>query len=107
MVPETRRHARTLVDEISQCKATLGVTSPGWPNLLQDLILKRKASTTVSHTQDSVALGQPLQSLNILDIDQWYESKSSQGNVRAVIGVVGGEKSVSEETRKRRRLDGE
>jgi hypothetical protein len=46
--------------------------------------------------------------LNIFDIDanRWYDAKSPE-NVRAVIGIVKGEKSLPDETNKRRRIDDE
>ena len=59
-------------------------------------------------TADFIGLGQRLLSLDILEIDRdrWYEAKHSE-NVRAVIGILKGEQSLSEETRKRRRTEEE
>jgi hypothetical protein len=55
------------------------------------------------------ALGPRLQSLDIFEVDKerWYEAKSSENNVRAVIGIMKGEESLPQETRKRRKVDGE
>jgi len=39
-----------------------------------------------------------------IDRERWYEARSSE-NVQAVIGILAGEKLLSEETRKRPRLD--
>ncbi|KXX81537.1 hypothetical protein MMYC01_202498 [Madurella mycetomatis] len=52
-----------------------------------------------------IAIGPRLQSLDILaiDTDRWYEERSF-GNMRAVIGIVNGEKYLPDETRKRRRV---
>ena len=57
-------------------------------------------------TSDLVALGPRLHTLDMFKIDRerWYEARSS-GNVQAVIGILAGEKVLSEETRKRPRLD--
>jgi hypothetical protein len=59
-------------------------------------------------TSKFVVLGPRLQSLNIfeININRWYEAKGPE-NVRAVIGIMKGQKYLPEETRKRRRLDGE
>ena len=59
-------------------------------------------------TSDVVVLGPRLQSLDILEIgrNRWYEAKS-QGDVRAVIGIKKGERYLPEETKKRRRVEGE
>lgn len=56
----------------------------------------------------SLVLGPRLQSLDIFEINRnrWYEAKSSE-NVRAVIGIVKGERYLPGEPRKRRRVDGE
>jgi hypothetical protein len=57
-------------------------------------------------TSDLVALGPRLGTLDMFRIDRerWYEARSSE-NVQAVIGILAGEKLLSEETRKRPRLD--
>ncbi|GAB1315574.1 hypothetical protein MFIFM68171_05784 [Madurella fahalii] len=59
--------------------------------------------TTVPAT--SFAIGSRVQTVDILavDRDRWYEAKNSE-NVRAVIGILNGEKYLPNETRKRRRL---
>lgn len=53
-------------------------------------------------------LGPRLQSLDIFEINKnrWYEAKNLE-NVRAVIGIVKGERYLPGEPRKRRRVDGE
>ncbi len=57
-------------------------------------------------TSDLVALGPRLHTLDVFKIDRerWYEARNS-GNVQAVIGILAGEKSLPEETRKRPRID--
>jgi hypothetical protein len=47
--------------------------------------------------------------LDIFEVDKerWYEAKSSKNNMRAVIGIMKGEESLPQETRKRRRVAGE
>lgn len=54
-------------------------------------------------TQDIAALGAQLAELNILEIDRWYEAVDTS-NVRAVIGIKKGERHLSGEPRKRRRM---
>ncbi|KAJ0120105.1 hypothetical protein J7T55_000958 [Diaporthe amygdali] len=49
------------------------------------------------------SLGAQLAELNILEIDRWYEAVDTS-NVRAVIGIKKGERHLSGEPRKRRRM---
>jgi hypothetical protein len=50
-------------------------------------------------------LGAPLNHLDIFTVKGgWYEAENAE-KVKAVIGILDGEKTLVEETRKRRRLD--
>ncbi|KAM7185075.1 hypothetical protein V8F20_011940 [Naviculisporaceae sp. PSN 640] len=66
----------------------------------------RLPATRVLHHSQSIVLGSRLDALDIFKVDRerWYEARSND-DMRAVIGILSGEKILPEESRKRRRLD--